>query len=363
MKVQIAFLPGDGIGREVLREARRVLETVAHEYHHTFDIVEADIGAVAIDRHGEPLPHTTRELCASSQAVLLGAVGDPKYDHLGPDKRPERGLLDLRSFLGNFANLRPVAIREALADASPLRRETVLGVDLLIVRELLGGIYFGRPRGVENGRAFNTEVYTREEVRRVAQIAFGLARQRRCKVTSVDKANVLESSVLWREACSEVAQDFPDVAFNNMYVDNCAMQLVGKPQQFDVILTNNMFGDILSDEASMLAGSLGLLPSASIGGNVGLYEPVHGSAPDIVGKGIANPIGAISSAAMLLDYSLGLRTEAVKIDRAIIQVLNRGYRTPDLASRGAGEKAADRIVSTSEMGEMVCGFIRMPDAA
>jgi 3-isopropylmalate dehydrogenase len=362
MKAQLAFLPGDGIGREVLHEARRVLETVAHEHNHTFDIVEADIGAVAIDRHGEPFPPATRDLCATSQAVLLGAVGDPKYDHLPAGERPERGLLALRTFLGNYANLRPVSICEALLDSSPLRKETVRGVDLLIVRELLGGIYFGKPRGLEKDQAFNTEVYSRSEIRRVAETAFKLAQQRRRKVTSVDKANVLESSILWRETCGEVARDFPDVTFNSMYVDNCAMQLVAKPSQFDVILTNNMFGDILSDEAAMLAGSLGLLPSASIGGGVGLYEPVHGSAPDIAGKSVANPIGAIGSAAMLLDYSLGLRSEATKVERAIVRVLSRGYRTADLKSKAAREKAKERIVTTREMGELVCDFIRMPDA-
>jgi 3-isopropylmalate dehydrogenase len=361
MKVRIAFLPGDGIGREVLYEARRVLEAVAQQHHHTFDITEGDIGAVAIDRHGEAFPPVTRELCAASQAVLLGAVGDPKYDHLPPDKRPERGLLALRSFLGNFANLRPVAILESLVNASPLRRETVLGVDLLIVRELLGGIYFGSPRAIEKERAFNTEIYTRDEIRRVASIGFNLARQRRRKLTSVDKANVLESSILWRETCAEVARDFPDVAFSNMYVDNCAMQLVARPQQFDVVLTNNMFGDILSDEASMLAGSLGLLPSASIGGSVGLYEPVHGSAPDIAGQGVANPIGAVASAAMLLDYSLGLRGEAAAVNRAIAGVLNRGYRTRDVKSRES-EAARERIVTTAEMGQAICELIRTSDA-
>src|SRR5256714_11996334 len=305
MKARIAWLPGDGVGPEVLREARRVLEVIASEHNHEFEFIDGDIGGVAIEKYDDPLPKVTQDICLQSNAVFLGAVGDPKYDHLPPGKKCENGLLNLRKLLGNYANLRPVTVYEALVDSSPLRRESVRGVDLMIVRELLGGIYFGSPRGIEETQAFNTEIYTRDEVRRVAKVAFKLARHRRRRVTSVDKANVLESSVLWRETCSEVAKQFPDVAFQSMYVDNCAMQLIAKPVQFDVILTNNMFGDILSDEASMLAGSLGLLPSASIGAKIGLFEPVHGSAPDIAGKGIANPLGAISSVAMLLEHALG----------------------------------------------------------
>src|SRR5437016_1098985 len=362
MKARIAWLPGDGVGPEVLKEARRALEIVASEHNHEFEFVEADIGGVAIERYGEPLPKATRDLCLQSNAVFLGAVGDAKYDHLPPGKKCENGLLNLRKLLGNYANLRPVTVFEALVDSSPLRRESVRGVDLLIVRELLGGIYFGSPRGLEDNQAFNTEIYSRDEVRRIARVAFKLARHRRRRVTSVDKANVLEASVLWRETCTEVSKQFPDVTFQSMYVDNCAMQLIAKPSQFDVIVTNNMFGDILSDEASMLAGSLGLLPSASIGGEVGLYEPVHGSAPDIAGKGIANPLGAISSVAMLLEHSLELPREATKLERAILKVLSRGYRTPDLKSRTSREKSKERIVSTKEMGELVCDYIRMPDA-
>src|SRR6058998_4301940 len=362
MKARIAWLPGDGIGPEVLREARRVLEVIAGEHNHEFEFVEADIGGVAIERDGVPLPQATQDICLKSDAVFLGAVGDPEYDHLPPAEKPERGLLDLRKLLGNYANLRPVTVLEALVDSSPLRRESVRGVDLLIVRELLGGIYFGSPRGIEDGHAFNTEIYSRDEVRRVARVAFEISRHRRRRVTSVDKANVLETSVLWRATCTEVAKQFPDVEFQNMYVDNCAMQLIAKPAQFDVILTNNMFGDILSDEASMLAGSLGLLPSASIGGKIGLYEPVHGSAPDIAGKGIANPLGAIYSAALLLEHSLELPREATKLERAIIKVLSRGYRTADLKGRTGREKSKERIVSTREMGELVCDYVRMPDA-
>ena len=362
MKAVIAWLPGDGVGPEVLREARRVLEVIASEGTHECEFVEGDIGGVAIERHGGPLPKATQDLCLKSSAVFLGAVGDPKYDHLPPGKRCENGLLDLRKLLGNYANLRPVTVFEALVDSSPLRRDSVRGVDLVIVRELLGGIYFGSPRGTEGDHAFNTEIYSREEVGRIARVAFKLARHRRRRVTSVDKANVLEASVLWRETCTEISKQFPDVVFSNMYVDNCAMQLIAKPAQFDVILTNNMFGDILSDEASMLAGSLGLLPSASIGGSVGLYEPVHGSAPDIAGKGLANPLGAISSAAMLLEHSLELPREAIKLERAIVKVLSRGYRTPDLKSRSGREKVKEKIVSTKEMGELICDYIRMPDA-
>jgi 3-isopropylmalate dehydrogenase len=362
MKALIAWLPGDGIGPEVLKEARRVLDIIAGEHNHEFEFIEADIGGVAIERHGAPLPQATQDLCLRASAVFLGSVGDPKYDHLPPGKKCENGLLDLRRWLGNYANLRPVTVFEALADSSPLRRDSVRGVDLMIVRELLGGIYFGSPRGIDNQHAFNTEIYSRDEVRRIALVAFKLARNRRRRVTSVDKANVLESSVLWRETCTEIAKQFPDVAFQSMYVDNCAMQLIAKPAQFDVILTNNMFGDILSDEASMLAGSLGLLPSASIGGTVGLYEPVHGSAPDIAGKGIANPLGAIASVAMMLEHSLELPREATKLERAIVKVLSRGYRTPDLKSRSGRDKAKERIVSTKEMGELVCDYLRMPDA-
>ena len=362
MKALIAWLPGDGIGPEVLREARRVLEVIATEQNHEFEFVEADIGGTAIERSGEPLPQSTREVCLNANAVFLGAVGDPKYDHLPPGKKCENGLLDLRRLLGNYANLRPVTVFEALADSSPLRRDSVRGVDLVIVRELLGGIYFGSPRGRDEHQAFNTEIYSRDEVRRIAHVAFNLARHRRRRVTSVDKANVLESSVLWRETATEISKQYPDVAFQSMYVDNCAMQLIAKPAQFDVILTNNMFGDILSDEASMLAGSLGLLPSASIGGKVGLFEPVHGSAPDIAGKGIANPLGAIASAAMMLEHSFELPRQAIKLERAMAKVLGRGYRTPDLKSRTGRDKGKERIVSTREMGELICDYIRMPDA-
>jgi len=351
MDARIAFLPGDGIGPEVLTEARRVLEAVASVGGHRFEIVGGAIGAGAIASEGDPLPASTRETCEKVDAVLLGAVGVPEQS-LGNVRRPEEGLLELRTLLGNYANLRPVQVTAALRGHSPLRPERVEGVDLLVVRELLGGIYFGRPRGIDGGRAHNTEVYTEGEVRRVAVTAFDRARQRRRKVVSVDKANVLESSMLWRRVASRVAAGYPDVEFANMYVDNCAMQLIANPRQFDVILTNNMFGDILSDEASVLAGSLGMLPSASIGGKTGLYEPVHGSAPDIAGKGLANPIGAILSAAMMLEESFGLVAEGAAVRRGVDQALELGYRTRDLQSGSDGE----RPVSTREMGTLIAEF-------
>lgn len=352
MDARIAFLPGDGIGPEVLAEGRRVLETVAAGGGHRFEILEGAIGAGAIASAGDPLPGPTIALLDTVDAVLLGAVGQPEQS-LENVRRPEEGLLQLRTLLGNYANIRPVAVNPALRGQSPLRPERVEGVDLVVVRELLGGIYFGRPRGNEAGRAFDTEVYTEAEVRRIAVAAFDLARTRRRKVVSVDKANVLESSRLWRRVASEVAASYPDVALSHMYVDNCAMQLIANPRQFDVILTNNLFGDILSDEASVLAGSLGMLPSASVGGRTGLYEPVHGSAPDIAGRGLANPIGAILSVAMMLDASFGLVEEAASVRRGVDQALGEGFRTRDLQSGADHEHAA----STSEMGGRIAELV------
>src|SRR5215510_7758926 len=317
MKYHIAFLPGDGVGPEVLAEARRVLELGGRLFGCTFEITEGDIGGTAIDRHDSPLPPLTIELCKKSQAVLLGAVGDRKYDNLPASKKPERGLLDLRTLLGNYANLRPVYVFNPLADGSNVRPEVVRGVDLVFVRELLGGIYFGTPRNRDASRAVDTEVYTVEEVRRVARVAFSLAKSRRKKLTSVDKANVLETSILWRQTVAEVARDYPDVTVENLYVDNCAMQLILKPKSFDVVVTHNLFGDILSDEAGVLAGSLGMLPSAAIGGFAALYEPVHGSAPDIAGTGKANPIGAIASVAMMFEHSFKVPAAAKRIHNAI----------------------------------------------
>ncbi len=356
MKAQIAFLPGDGVGPEVLAEARRVLDTVGSRFNHTFDIVEGDIGGVAIDRYDSPLPPPTIELVQKSNAVLLGAVGDKKYDSLPSSKKPERGLLDLRTLLGNYANLRPVFVFDPLANSSTVRPEVVRGVDIMFVRELLGGIYFGTPRMREGNRAVDTEVYTVDEVRRVSRVAFELARSRRKHVTSVDKANVLETSILWRQTVADVAKDYPDVKLENLYVDNCAMQLILRPKQFDVVVTNNLFGDILSDEGGVLVGSLGMLPSGSIGGQVGFYEPVHGSAPDIAGTGKANPIGAIGSVAMMLEYSFKLPDLAARVQRAIAAAIDQGLRTADIFSPG------QTLVSTKQMGDAVCKIIEKSDA-
>ena len=344
--LRIVSLPGDGIGPEVCGEAVRVLELGIKKAGRKIEIIEMDMGGVAIDRHGDPLPQKTRDACVSADAVLMGAVGGPKWDVLSPDKRPEKGLLGLREALGVFANLRPVKAREALLDTSPLRPEIIRGTDMVVVRELLGDLYFGKPRGVEGKprRGFNTMVYTEDEVRRIAIVGFDLARTRRKLVTSVDKANVLETSRLWRDVVTEVKADYPDVELRHALVDSCAMDLIRRPTNFDVVLTSNMFGDILSDEASVLAGSIGLLPSASIGTGPGFYEPIHGSAPDIAGKGIANPLGAIASAAEMLRRSLGMPELADKIDTAIDQVLVEGKRTADLGGK----------VSTSQMGGFVC---------
>jgi 3-isopropylmalate dehydrogenase len=363
VKAKLAFLPGDGIGKEVLNEARAVLKSVAHIADFRFEILEADIGGGAIRKHGTPLPEKTREICLSADAVLLGAVGDPEFDRLPPSEKPERGLLDLRKLLGNYANLRPIFVFDSLAGNSVVRAEVVRGTDILFVRELLGGMYFGEPRSRTQQNAINTESYSVDEIRRVAQSAFSLAERRRKKVTSVDKANVLETSVLWRETCTQVAADFPRVAFESIYVDNFAMQLLLRPRDFDVVLTNNMFGDILSDEASVLSSSLGMLPSASVGGTVALYEPVHGSAPDIAGRGRANPIGAIASVGMLLEHSLHLPSAAALVQRAIAKTIAQGYRTPDIRNYDKETKRSCRLVSTREMGEIICNFIESPDAA
>ena len=361
MKYQIAFLPGDGVGPEVLHEARRVLELGGRLFDCSFDIVEGAIGGTAISRFDSPLPPPTIELCKKSQAVLLGAVGDKKYDHLPAAKKPERGLLDLRTLLGNYANLRPVYVFDSLANGSNVRPEVVRGVDLVFVRELLGGVYFGTPRHRDENRAVDTEVYTVEEVRRVARVAFSLAQSRRKKVTSVDKANVLETSILWRQTVAEVAKDYPDVTLENLYVDNCAMQLILKPRSFDVVVTNNLFGDILSDEAGVLAGSLGMLPSAAIGGFAALYEPVHGSAPDIAGTSQANPIGAIASVAMMFEHSFQRPQAARRIHNAIEKALEKGYRTRDIHS-AAAEQPPQTLVTTREMGDAIRGFMEAPDA-
>jgi 3-isopropylmalate dehydrogenase len=352
MYATITLLPGDGIGPEVVAEGRKVLEAVAAQFGHTFTFTEALIGGIAIDATGDPLPDESLAACHTSDAVLLGAVGGPKWSDPRAAVRPEQGLLRLRKELGLFANLRPVKVVPALAGASPLKPDGVIGVDLVIVRELTGGLYFGQPQGRrddESGRsAVDTLRYTDAEIERLMRVAFELARGRRKKLTSVDKANVLASSRLWREVAHEVAHDFPDVAYEDLLVDACAMHLIRRPADFDVIATENMFGDILSDEASMLAGSLGMLPSASLGSAPpGLYEPIHGSAPDIAGKGVANPLATILSTAMLLRSSLGLPGEATAVEGAVEAVLAAGQRTADLASPG------QPTLSTQAMGDRV----------
>ncbi len=314
MNAKIAVLAGDGVGQEIIPEAIKLLQAVGTTFHHSFEFVAGEVGGQAIDSVGEPLPKETLARVEQCDAVLLGAVGGPKWETLAYRLRPERALLGLREHLGLFANLRPARLHPMLVEASTLKREVVEGIDLLVVRELTGGIYFGRPKGIERTttgeRGINTEVYTTEEITRIAKVAFEAARKRRRLVTSVDKANVLESSELWRRVVTEVHRDYPDVRLTHMYVDNCAMQLIRNPKQFDVLVTTNMFGDILSDEAAMLTGSIGMLPSASLGAKVGLYEPIHGSAPDIAGRQLANPIATISSAAMMLSYSFHLEKEA-----------------------------------------------------
>jgi 3-isopropylmalate dehydrogenase len=352
MKFRITVLPGDGIGPEVTAEAVRVLQTVGTIGGYTFEFQYHPIGGVAIRQFGSPLPRTTLDACLACDAVLLGAVGAPEFDKLAPNQRPEAGLLLLRHALGGFANLRPAISYDAIASCSPLRSELTHGTDILIVRELLGGLYFGEPRGFTgvNGTsaAFNTMRYSVEEIERVARVAFEVARRRRGKVTSVDKANVLETSQLWRQTVSKVAADYSDVELDHLYVDACAMHLITNPRRFDVLLTENLFGDILSDEAAVVTGSLGMLASATIGGEVGLYEPVHGSAPDIAGRGVANPFGAIASAAMMLRHSADLEQEATNIELAIEHVLEAGYRTPDIAGDSTGY-----LASTKEIGELV----------
>ena len=349
--MRITLLPGDGVGVEVTREAVKVLSAVGNAAGIEFDFEEQLIGGAAIGEKGSPLPDETIESCRRADAVLLGAVGAPEYDHLLPENRPEIGLLKLRQVLGGFANLRPSRAFPALIGSSPLRSEIFSGTDMLIVRELLGGLYFGEPRGFNESRseAYNTMRYSAAEVERVARVAFESARGRRKKVTSVDKANVLEASRLWRETVDRVAADYPDVALDHLFVDACAMHLVTNPTRFDVILTENLFGDILSDEAAVLTGSLGMLASATIGGQIDLYEPVHGSAPDIAGRDIANPLGAIASAAMLLRHTARNEAAAEAVEAAIDRTLAEGFRTTDIAD-GASP------IGTSEMGDIVARY-------
>jgi 3-isopropylmalate dehydrogenase len=349
---RIAVLGGDGIGQEVTPEAQKVLRVVGKAAGVSFEFESALVGGAAIDATGGPLPEATLRLCRQSHAILFGSVGGPKWDTLPQEQRPERGLLGLRKELDLFANLRPATCFPMLVDASPLKRSVVEGTDIMVIRELTGGLYFGEPRGRESSpdggeRAINTMAYTSREIERVARAAFDVAMKRKKRLTSVDKANVLVVSQLWREVVTRVAKEFPEVTLDHVLVDNCAMALVHKPTQFDTIVTENTFGDILSDEAAILAGSMGMLPSASLGGKVALYEPVHGTAPDIAGQGVANPIAAILSAGMLLRYSLDRGADAARIDAAVLRVLGEGYRTRDIGSDGTKQ------VGTSEMGDLI----------
>ena len=356
MSFRIAVLPGDGIGPEVVAQGVEVLRRAAAMAEVGVDVVWGVVGGQAIDETGNPLPDTTLKLCRESDGILFGAVGGPKWDQVAPDIRPERGLLRLRRELDLFANLRPAKLFSPLADASPLKREVVDGLDIMIVRELTGDIYYGEPRGVEvvegEERGINTMVYTTREIERIVRLSFEIARQRGHRLTSVDKANVLETSRLWRQIADKVSADYPDVALEHMYVDNAAMQLVRNPKQFDVIVTGNLFGDILSDEAAMLTGSIGMAASASLSNRRGLFEPVHGSAPDIAGKGWANPLAAILSVALLCQYTLKLDDLARRVEGAVEHVLAQGYRTRDIQAPGT------KPVGTEEMGKLVLEALR-----
>lgn len=359
---KIAVFPGDGIGGEIIPEAVSVLNVIGEKFGRRFEFQEGLVGGVAFDHFGEPLPSASLKLALEADAVLLGAVGGPKWEGLDYASRPERALLGLRGALGLYANLRPARLFPMLAEASTLKPDVIAGIDILVVRELTGGIYFGTPRGVEKieggERGVNTAVYTTVEIERIARVAFESARRRNRKVTSVDKANVLEVTELWRRVVTRVHNDYPDITLSHMYVDNCAMQLIRNPRQFDVVVTTNLFGDILSDEAAMLTGSIGMLPSASLGGTPGdlslkgMYEPIHGSAPDIAGQDIANPIATILSAAMMLDYSFGWSKEALAIERAVLAVLEKGYRTLDIYAEGTQK------VGTREMGRQIVSQLK-----
>ncbi len=355
MNKKITVIPGDGIGKEVVEGALQVLNVVAKKFSHQFEYEFALAGGAALDAAGIPLPEATLTSAKSSDAVLLGAVGGPKWDANPQHLKPERALLGLRKELGLYANIRPAKIYSALVDASSLKKEVVEGVDIIVVRELTGGLYFGKPSGFEqrNGEevGFNTMLYSESEVRRIAVSAFEIARKRSKKVCSVDKANVLETSQLWRKVVIETAKQFPDVDLSHMYVDNCSMQLIRNPKQFDVIVTENLFGDILSDEAAMLTGSIGMLASASLGGTVAMYEPVHGSAPDIAGQNKANPIATIASVAMMLKYSFGLSAESDAIENAIEKVLSAGFRTGDIHTEGM------TLLGTKEMTAKIIEYI------
>ncbi|MCB9799562.1 MAG: 3-isopropylmalate dehydrogenase [Candidatus Omnitrophica bacterium] len=355
---KICVFPGDGIGQEVTKQALKILHTVAQKHHLVFDVHEGLLGGASIDAAGVPMSEEAAELAKSSDAVFLGAVGGPKWDGLEASKRPEKGLLALRQTLGVFANLRPVRLFKGLENHSTLKVEIIRDLDFLILRELTGGIYFGTPRGIESlsdgsgEKGVNTEVYTTAEIERIAVKAFEAARRRKRKVTSVDKANVLESGQLWRKVVTAVQKQYPDVTLDHRYVDDCAMQFIRNPKQFDVVVTSNMFGDILSDEAAMLTGSIGMLASASVGAKTALYEPVHGSAPDIAGKDLANPLASILSIAMMFEHSFQLSELAQEVEKAVEDILSEGYRTADIYGEGC------RKVGCEEMGELVAGKIK-----
>ncbi len=357
MDFKIAVIKGDGVGPEIIDESIKVLQKIGEVYNHKFEFRYALGGGAAIDKVGNPLPEESLDICRNSQGVLLGAVGGPKWDNVNGEIRPEKGLLRLREELGLFANLRPVSVYENIKEISPLKIDRLKGkVDFVVVRELTGGIYFGE-RGTSTidgvSEAYDVEKYTEKEIRRIGKMAFDIASRRRKKLISVDKANVLESSRLWRSIIDDISKEYKDIELLHMYVDNAAMQLIKDPSQFDVILTNNIFGDIISDEASMITGSIGMLPSASLrNDNFGMYEPIHGSAPDIAGKGIVNPIATILSASMLLRHSLNLNIESDSIDKAVQEVLSKGYKTEDIYE-GYGKK-----VSTKEMGDLICNHIK-----
>ena len=352
MNYKIAILKGDGIGPEIVDEAIKVLDKVGEKFGHKFEYVQGYLGGESIDKYGIPLSPETIQVCSESDAILLGAIGGPKWDNIDPQKRPERGLLAIRKELGVYTNLRPATLFKSLKSASPLKEEIIgEGLDIMIVRELTGGLYFGH-REYSEEKAYDTLSYTRPEIERITKKAFEIAKVRNRKLTSVDKHNVLDTSKLWRKIVEETAKDYPEVEVSHMYVDNAAMQLISNPGQFDVILTENMFGDILSDEASMLTGSLGMLASASLGdGKKGLYEPSHGSAPDIAGQNVANPIATILSAAMMLRYSFDLSAEADAIEKAVEKTLEDGYRTADIYTEGT------KKIGTSEMGTEISGRI------
>jgi len=349
---KIGVIKGDGIGPEIVDEAIKVLDSISVSQGFNIKYEEMLLGGAAIDETGVPLPEETIQGVKKCDAVLFGAIGGPKWDTLERHLRPETGLLGLRKEMGTFANLRPAIVYDELVNASSLKPSVIQGVDIMVVRELTGGIYFGQPRELHENNAFNTMVYTREEVKRIAVVAFDIAMKRNKRLCSVDKANVLEVSQFWREIVEEIATEYPEVELSHMYVDNAAMQLIRDPKQFDVILTGNIFGDILSDAASMLSGSIGLLPSASTGKGVGLFEPIHGSAPDIAGQGIANPLATISSVSMMLRYALNEGEAADKIDEAIKKALKEGYRTGDI-----GDYDAKEICSCTEMGDIIANYV------